>query len=190
MWKLYDACTTLVRQTSQTIYWLAPLVRSVIQLCAVIFSNIGEEWLDATPQVGPFSVLVARPYSFLNVGLDFQATWPDHLLALMPRRAWENLSPIFFWRHSCRRGKDMQLKTMQFVGECSWLICKLPLSPENSSKRSVTKNKWCNRYLQLPWVIIWLYSLLQLWVCWQVILIMRFVQQRNWSVFINSVQQQ
>ena len=29
--------------------------------------------LCATPRVGPFSLLVARPYSFLDVDLDFQA---------------------------------------------------------------------------------------------------------------------
>ena len=29
--------------------------------------------LGAAPRVGPFSLLVARPYSFLDVGLDFQA---------------------------------------------------------------------------------------------------------------------
>ena len=29
--------------------------------------------LDASPRVGPFSLIVARPYSFLDVGLDFQA---------------------------------------------------------------------------------------------------------------------
>jgi hypothetical protein len=28
---------------------------------------------DTAPRVGPFSFLVARPYSFLDVGLDFQA---------------------------------------------------------------------------------------------------------------------
>ena len=28
----------------------------------------------ATPQVGPFSALAARPYSSLDVGLDFQAS--------------------------------------------------------------------------------------------------------------------
>ena len=29
--------------------------------------------LGSAPRVGPFSLLVARPYSFLDVGLDFQA---------------------------------------------------------------------------------------------------------------------
>ena len=31
--------------------------------------------LGAAPQVGPFSLLVARPYGFLDVGLDYQATF-------------------------------------------------------------------------------------------------------------------
>ena len=29
--------------------------------------------LGATPRVGPFSLLIARPYSFQAMGLDFQA---------------------------------------------------------------------------------------------------------------------
>ena len=44
--------------------------RSVIQLRAVIFSNA----CLLPPLVGPFSLLVASPYSFLDVGLDFQAS--------------------------------------------------------------------------------------------------------------------
>ena len=52
--------------------------RSVIQLCAVIFSNAGgfEKYFQieggAAPRVEPFTLLVARPYNFLDVGLDFQ----------------------------------------------------------------------------------------------------------------------
>ena len=62
--------------------WLAPLVwicldtpfilligRIVIQLRADILKCM----LGTAPRLGPFSLLVARPYSFLDVGLDFQA---------------------------------------------------------------------------------------------------------------------
>ena len=55
-------------------YQLAPLVaklrglligHSVIQLRALIFSN------GAAPRVGPFSLLIARLYSFVDAGLGF-----------------------------------------------------------------------------------------------------------------------
>ena len=39
--------------------------------------------LGAAPQVGPFSLLAARPHSFLDVGLDFQATRKDEVNTIL-----------------------------------------------------------------------------------------------------------
>jgi hypothetical protein len=56
------------------IYWLAPLVWIRHPLYS---SDISKCMRGAVPRVGPFSLLVARPYSFLDVGLDFQAKPPS-----------------------------------------------------------------------------------------------------------------
>ena len=54
---------------------------SVIQ--CVLSIDIFKCMLGAAPRVGPFSLLVARPYSFLDVGLDFQAKPPSNYIIKM-----------------------------------------------------------------------------------------------------------
>ena len=63
----------------KSLYWLVPLVWIRHPLYSwswcypIACSDIFKCMLGASPRVGSFSLLVARPYSFIDVGLDFQA---------------------------------------------------------------------------------------------------------------------